>query len=376
MTLTLLLFLFIGCAKDEEATSEKSTSAEHPALAGVEQAVSDALAELEADYSNPAMDYGEIGARSTVYVPAGSQNALAAAIASAGPNGKVILESGNHWESGTVVITQKVTLEGADGAKLYVDVAAPGSAFPFPTVNVLDPAILIKDCNLVWIKNLDIRPQSAKGSTGIFLEKGRLARIEDCTVKGFQFGIWASDNSSSVRLYDNEVTGYDELGVWGIAIESGTSAKLKGNYVAGFASNVFISDERGIMEDNEMAGGFQGLLLCTVQGNIQLPNGSLLENAVPCKDWKIIKNLAHDNVWNYLAVDGANNNFLFRNEAYNPGLYDVELAGPSARFGNPMPTSYDNFVVNPNNEILTKVCGIGNVALAGNKVNTAVDPCN
>ena len=371
----LTAMLFTSCQKDTTSPLPE-TQIDHPQLAEMEFEVNAAIAELEYDYNNPpqADDQG-IGTRSIAYLPSGSIDGLAAAIAQAGPNGKVIVKSGDHWESGTVTITQRVTIQGEDGAKFYFDVAEPGSAFPFPTTNILDPAIYVKNANMVWIKNIEILPQAAKGNTGIFLEKSRLVRIEDCIVKNFQFGIWASNNSHMVRLYDNEVIGYAGLGVWGITLESGKSPLLKGNYVASFASNIFASDERGIIEDNEMEGGFQGILLCTVQGNIELPSGSILKNAIPCKEWKIIKNLAHDNYWNYLAIDGSNNNLLYRNEASNPGLYDVETAGATSRFGAPAPTSFDNFVINPNNSIITKVCGEGNVALGGTKVNTSTDPC-
>lgn len=369
----LALTLLAGCAKDEAPAT--TTALQQNQVPSDMQAIADkALAEIEYDYNHPPGGT-EIGSRATVTVPAGSVNALAAAIAQAGPNGKVVLKSGSHWESNTVTITQKVTIQGEEGAKLYVDVAGPGDPFPFLTTNVLDPAILIKDCNFVWIKNLEIRPQGAKGSTGIFLEKGRFARIEGNLIKNFQFGIWLSDNSNTASLYDNEVVGYSDLGVWGLVMESGKSVKLKGNYVASFASNIFASDERGIATDNEMEGGFQGILLCTVQGNVQLPNGTLLQNAIPCKDWKVMNNYSHHNYWNYLVIDGANHNFLFRNDAANAGLYDIELTGETSRFGALSPTSSYNFVVNLNNSIINKDCGIGNTILGGTLVDNAVDPC-
>ena len=372
--LTILVTILILSCQKEPTTPTPESQPQDPQLAQIETEVNAALAELENDYKTPPHYYGSTS-RGTVHLPAGSMNGLATAIAQAGVNGKVIVEKGDHWESGTVTITHRVTIQGEDGARLYFNVAGPGSSFPFPTINVLHPAIYIKNAHMVWIKNIEMMPQGAKGSMGIFLEKSRLVRIEECVIKGFQFGVWTSNNSNMVRLYDNEVVGYTELGVWGVVLESGKNHLLKGNYVASYATNIFASDEYGIMEDNEMEGGFQGILLCTVQGNIQLPNGSMLKNAMPCKSWKFMKNVAHDNCLNYLFIDGANNNLLFRNEASNPGLYDVETAGATSRFGAPSPASFNNFVINPNNNIITKVCGEGNVALGGNKVNTSTDPC-
>lgn len=372
LIIVFLASIFFGCQNENPIPAPPDTL-EHPQLAEIEATVEAALAELEADYNAPPSEEG-LSSRSAVYVPAGSMNAVQDAIAEAGPNGKVILESGNHYESGTITITQKVTLRGEDGAKLYVDVAGPGDAFPFPTTNVLDPAIYIKDCNLVRIENLSLRSQGEKGSTGIFLEKGRLARIQDCDISNFQFGIWASDNSNMVRIYDNEIDGYDGLGVWGIIIESGRYAKVKGNKITRYAAGIFASDIRGTMTENETDGGSMGPLLCTVQGNVMLPNGEMLENATPCKDWVVSKNIGRNSLWNYVVIDGANNNFLYRNESYDPVFQDIILLGESYLTGQLTPTSYKNFVVNLA-DIETKDCGLNNVVLGGTKTDTELDPC-
>jgi hypothetical protein len=368
-TLLALALLLGSCAKDNPTPEQP----QNPELAKAQAIVDQALAELEKDYENPPV-YEGTSSRAIVYLPAGSVNGLQNAISEAGWGGKVIVKSGDHWESGTVTIAQTVRIIGEENARIFFDVAAPG---PFPTVttNELDPAIFIKNVNMVWIKGLEIRPQTGKGSTGIFLEKGRLARIEDNTIGNFQFGIWASGISHSPSIYDNEITGYEGGSVWGIVIESGSSAKIKGNKVSSFGASIFVSDKRGIMSENETSGSSIGVLACTVQGNFKLLNGQILQNAIPCEEWVFANNISHDNYWNYLVIDGSHHNFLFGNEAWNPGLYDVELAGETYRFGAFSPLTHDNFVVNPNNGILTKDCGVNNVVLAGDKVNNEDDPC-
>ncbi len=372
LTFTLLaLALLLGsCAKDDPAPDR----AENPELAKAPAFVDQALAELEKDYNNPPHYGEEISSRAIVYLPAGSVNGLQNAISEAGWGGKVIVKSGDHYESGTVTIAQTVRIVGEENARIYFNVAAPGP-FPAVTTNELDPAIHIKNVNMVWIKGLQIRPQTGNGSTAIFLEKGRLARIEGNSIGNFQFGIWASDNSHSPSIYDNEITGYDGLSVWGIVIESGADAKLKGNHVSKFGANIFVSDKRGIMSKNETSGGSIGLLACTVQGNFKLPNGQILANAIPCENWVFSDNKSYDNFWNYLVIDGSHHNFLYRNEAWNPGLYDVELAGETYRFGTFSPLTHHNFVVNPNNSIITKDCGVNNTVLAGTIVKNLNDPC-
>lgn len=362
--MALALLLLAGCAKDEAtATAELQENQDVPAH--VQAIVDERLNQLEKDYENPPIYDDGISSRSVVYVPAGSVDALQAAINSAGPNGKVVVKSGTHYESGTVTITQMVRLFGEEGAKIYFNVSPPGTAFPFPVTNVLDPAILIKDCNQVWIKGLGIYPQGGSGSTGIFLEKGRMARIEDNLISGFQFGIWVSDNSNTPRIFDNKLVGNSPEGVWGISIESGKSAQLKGNHISKYATCIFASDENGTMSENTTVGGFSGPLLCTVQGNVQLPNGSMLENATPCKDWLIIKNKGYNSIWNYVVIDGANNNFLFRNESYDAGSgQDIYMLGDSYLTGGFTPSSYNNFVVNLAG-IVTVDCGLNNTVLGG-----------
>ncbi len=361
--LALVLIFFAGCAKDETpATAELQENQDVPAH--VQAMVDERMNQLQKDYENPPIYDDGISSRSVVYVPAGSVDALQAAINSAGPNGKVVVKSGTHYESGTVTITQMVRLFGEEGAKVYFK-SSPGSNFPFVETNVIDPAIHVKNCNQVWIKGLGIYPQGGSGSTGIFLEKGRMARIEDNLIVGFQFGIWASDKSNTPRVFDNTVVGNSPRGVWGIVIESGRSAQLKGNNISKYGACIFASDENGTMSENTTVGGFSGPLLCTVQGNVQLPNGSMLESATPCKDWLVSKNKAYNSTWNYVVIDGANNNFLFRNESFDPlSGQDIYLFGDSYATGGFTPTSFNNFVVNLAG-IVTVDCGLNNTVLGG-----------
>lgn len=366
----IVLFLLVGCAKDKiPTTNELELKNQIPAE--MQSMMDERISQLEHDYKTPPV-YEEINSRSVVNVPAGSVNQLQAAINSAGPNGKVVVQSGDHWESGTVTISQMVRLFGEPGAKIYFNVSGPGSNFPFTVTNVLDPAIHVKDCNQVWIKGLNIYPQSGNGSTGIFLEKARLARIESNLISGFQFGIWASDRSNMTRLYDNTLVGSSPQGVWGIVAESAPSIQIKGNHVSKYATCIFGSDVDGTMSDNTTVGGFSGPLLCTVQGNIMLPSGKMLQNAVPCRDWLLIKNKAYESTWNYVVIDGANNNFLFQNQSYNPSSgQDIYLLGDSYLVGSFTPTSFKNFVVNTAG-IVTVDCGLNNTVLGGTKLN---GPC-
>jgi hypothetical protein len=71
----------------------------------------------------------------------------------------------------------------------------------------------------------------------------------------------------------------------------------------------------------------------------------------------------------------GNNNILINNRAKKSGLYDIELAGESQRFGFTTPTSFNNKVFQGRDQLI-KVCGVDNQAFGGNQVNTTLDPCN
>ncbi len=146
---------------------------------------------------------------STVVVPAGSNDALADAIAAAGPNGTVILESGDHYESGTVHIPYRLTLKGQPGAVLSVDIAAPNFV---DLPNVLDPAIHLQDANNARIEGLELRPAGEGGSTGILVENSRRIRIANNALYGFQQGIFLL-RTNFAMLSSNYIQGLNTAGL-------------------------------------------------------------------------------------------------------------------------------------------------------------------
>lgn len=371
--LAIMVFM-VSCQKEEPQSATEVSTEDQALLRSIEDTIAAADRELEYDYENPAMPQDDnIGFRSTVYLPAGSNDGLADAIAQAGVNGKVVVKSGNHYESGTVLITNSVRLEGENGARILFDNS--------PSINggniVVKPAIHVKNCNFTKIKNLIIEPQGEIGSNAIFLENARFTRIEKNEIKNFVNSVWLSDRSERGSIYDNEVT-YDVAGSsgnWGMTIESGSAVNIKGNQTSGYAVGIFISDRNGKVKENELTNCTIGILACTVQGTFELPDGNALQNAKPCENYKVMYNEAYNNYWNYLIIDGAIKNFYYRNQAWNPGLYDLELAGPTSRFGAPSPTSANNFVVNYSNNIVTKDCGVDNVVLGGSMISNNADTC-
>ena len=243
-SLLMGLFLFTACQKEESNPIAQINTEDEALMRSIEQTIDQADKELEYDYHHPAvLQDDNLGFRSTVYLPAGSQDGLAAAIAQAGINGKVIVRSGDHYESGTVMITNSVQLEGENGARLLFENA---SATNGPNT-VIVPAIHVKNCNFTKIRNLTIEPQGDTGSNAIFLENARFTRIEKNVIKNFVNSVWFSDRSERGSIYDNEFV-YDvegSSGNWGLTIESGSTVNIKGNYASGYAVGIFVSDRNG-----------------------------------------------------------------------------------------------------------------------------------
>ncbi len=71
---------------------------------------------------NPAIGLAKIAkGKKAVEIPAGSADALAAAIAEVRDGGVVLLRSGQHTESRTVTVDHRVKIVGEPGAILIAD---------------------------------------------------------------------------------------------------------------------------------------------------------------------------------------------------------------------------------------------------------------
>jgi hypothetical protein len=99
--------------------------------------------------------------RGTIVVPAGSVDALEAAVAAAGTGGVVIVKPGLHSESETVTVSHRVSIVGLPGAAVQVD-TQPSTE----TQGVLEPALYVVGAPGTWISGLEITPTGALGGTG------------------------------------------------------------------------------------------------------------------------------------------------------------------------------------------------------------------
>lgn len=365
LLLCAAMLLLFACQKDTSPSTANPTDAK---LAAIEIRLAKALAEADA-----LLNEKEDGAddRANVTLPAGSVNGLAAAIAAAGPGGKVTVASGNHYESGTVEITFPVKIVGQSGAVFYWD--APAADYDVPVT--LLPALHVKNADDVTIRDIEINAD-APAVCGILLENAENTLIKNNGLFEFQHAIWLAD-ADGTKITGNVIGNTSNLDGSGIVAMDGNNVVISDNEIYQNAVGVFLSDEGGNVLRNTFHQTTVGILFCTVPADYALPSGAGIQAPESANLWLASKNEAYENVWGYLVIDGAFDNTLFKNSASNNALYDIELAGESLRFGFPTPTSSNSTVVSNGNlnGVIIKDCAPGSVIIGGTLVDTNADPC-
>ncbi|MFK7846933.1 MAG: right-handed parallel beta-helix repeat-containing protein [Rhodothermales bacterium] len=309
--------------------------------------------------------------KNAVYVPAGSENALADALLKAGPGGKVILASGAHYESQTVVISERVTLVGQEGATLIVDTN------PRPAVSTIDPALHIQDASHVSIIGVEIQPAGDAGGTAILAQRSSNLVVANSQMTNHQVGV-AIEFSNNVQIIKNTFAMTEASGSeakQGVVVINGKNPLIALNTVFNATVGLFASDSNGRLIKNVTYNNLVGIILCKFPG-FPAPDGEFLSAEHSATSWVVALNNAHSNAWGYLVIDGASDNTLARtNIASNNSFYDIELAGDTERFGFFSPTSFQNKVFVNNDNTSVKDCGVDNLIVGGEMIDTAIDPC-
>lgn len=363
------LALLTGCDATDTATLDRTAEE----TAKVEQVTAEVLQEVEQlarTYDNLLSDAGK--SAGFVYVPAGSNDALADALAEAGPRGIVVLAAGEHYESATVPITHRVILVGEPGATLIVDTQPRTADDP-----VVDPALHVTDASRVAIWGIKILPQGDVGGTAILAERAPHLVVGRTRMLEHQYGV-ITDRTDDARIIYNTVALSAVEHQYGIAIVNGPHAKVVKNKVSNARIGIFAGDAHGKLIRNEMFGNGLGVMFCKLPSllNLTSPSGAVLSADISATEWIASYNNAHDNSWGYLVIDGANNITLAStNKAANNAFYDIELAGDSERFGFFTPFSFENEVFVGDPGMTVKDCGVDNEVHGGTLVDTGADPC-
>lgn len=312
-------------------------------------------------------------------IPAGSHNALAQAIADACVGGVIYLKSGEHTESGPVVIGKPVKIIGEAGAvlKIHSDLSTgdtlTGLLPIYPALHVLDaPGTLIQD--------LDIRPLGTDGGAAILYENSPQSATIRCTITGFQFSV-VVEKSDRMAIMRNTIV---SSGAWqtgqvpqahGIVVANGKSAYVSDNDVSNALFGIWACDRYGTCERNTTHANYIGIILCKVPTAFQLPSGEITGSEFPATLWKARQNQSHGNFSiGYLVIDGANGNLLEDNDAGDNAAYDYELTTDTYRFGFLTPFAYNNIVYAKPGQTV-KDCGMDNTIVGGEQVDTSVDLC-
>jgi hypothetical protein len=375
LTAFLLTILVTGCAEDPALLSPEPTDTTLSEDARVEEVLAEASRweqfALESDGGAASLVREIAGASraSIVVVPAGSVDALAGALATAGTGGIVVLQSGMHTESGTVTINTRVHVIGEPGAILQIDTQ------PFPAAGFNDPALHVLGASRVLLWGIDLRPAQGSGNTGILLQNASLATIGHSKVTDFQIGI-VGYRSDRAFIYGNVIRAAAD-GFYAVDIVSGARVSLVSNEIAnGPFFGLWACDRDGTALFNEFHDNFIGLIFCKVPvGDVVLPDGQVVGSDISATNWVARWNNATNNQWGYLAIDGATGCRMVHNDASNNAAYDVEFSGDSERFGFFTPTSSNCTVISADPAIVVKDCGVNNTVIGGTVVDTNVDPC-
>lgn len=378
------LFLFAACADESPVDAPRPSDA--LGTPDIEEYKTPAVRAIEAELAqlevfDPAVSDDEVlgrhfgfGLHGAVNVPAGSVDALAAAIAEAGPGGVVRLARGLHTESSTIEITFPVTILGRRGAVLEV------ASLPYPDSELLDAAFHIRGANVgrasVTIAGLEIRPVGDIGGVGILVENTAHVAIAYNSILDHQDGVFLQ-RADDARILGNEIVVNAANPDHGILAVNGKRVAVSGNVVSGGFFGLWACDEDGYAAGNEFFDNLLiGLIYCKVPMGYLLPDGTDANSDLPATRWFGAFNRSHDNTWGYMIVDGSNNSVLAFNAASNNAAYDVHVVPETeVLFGFCTPQTFDNTVITADSDDLIKDCGIDTTVIGGTLVDTSVDPC-
>jgi len=340
-----------------------------------QNAVAEDLEFIDRILKNPkAEDLRSRGAET--HIPAGSNNALAAAIAAAGVDDVIILDAGDHKETETVVINKKVQIKGAAGANLIF------SNIPASLDYVFKTAIHITSEGAgSSIKGINFTDTDPIAGIAIFIDSTSKIKILQNTFSNWQGAVFAY-SSSRVVITQNKIAASKawQTGVipesQGIVFSDGDHNSVVLNTITGGLFGIWTGGSLGLDFSNTTEECLYGQILCKVPPGFYTINNRTLQTQGSSYDWKVKYNMSNNNIAaGYLVIDGATSNWLQHNCASGNGTYAFELTGDSYRFGFFTPKSVNNTVIAYRN-LTVKDCGENNAVIGGIWVNTNEDPCN
>jgi hypothetical protein len=307
----------------------------------------------------------------TVELPAGSVDGLQAAVDAAGEGGTVIVKAGEHTENGLVTIGHKVNIVGEPGAVINLN----------NEVEVLSDleyqfskGIRIVNADRTVIKGIHFTTSQEASGIALFIDHSDRVFITGNTFSKFLYTIQINyGNYASIRA-NNITSGIP--GALGITIINGKYANLIDNKISGMQFGIWPCDKGGLIWGNTTTSCIYGQILCKVPEGYYDYDGNRLGAEESSNHWLVAMNESNNNIYaGYVVIDGANKNILLGNKSSGNGAYDIDLVGPTERFGFFTPTSFKNRVYGYPDQTI-KDCGEDNKVIGGIQIDTSMDPCD
>jgi nitrous oxidase accessory protein NosD len=315
-----------------------------------------------------------------IEIPAGSVNALNAAITAACDNGVIYLKAGIHTENAKINISKSVKILGENGAILKL--TSTSAPYTIDGNFFINPAIHVVNTTRVLFQNLDIQTTDAEGATAILLQNSNESAVIGCKITNFQVSI-VLEKSDRAAIMRNTIVGgsgwqTQVMESIGITVVNGKSEYVSDNEISNTVFGIWACDQWSTCERNNFHDNVEGIILCNVPLFYELPSGIVTGSLVPGTAWKVFQNKSKGNFDNgIMVIDGANQNIIIGNEVTGNGLSplsgtatDVEIFGQSDIFGFTTPTTHDNYVdlsSSPSSTI--RNCSTGNTIISGVLMN-------
>jgi nitrous oxidase accessory protein NosD len=227
-----------------------------------------------------------VDSRTTVVLEAGSVDGLADAIDEAGEGGKVVVETGTHYESARVVISEEVRIIGQPGA--IIESSASDNM----------PALHVKDAEDVKIQGIELVSTGSSGTMGLLIEDSEETKVKNNSFLGFDRSI-AIEQSEESKIIENTIVGSGAN--HGFININGEDTKVMGNEVSNCVFGSWLCDEGGKYKYNTTHSNFIGMILCKVPaGAFPLPEGGSTGSAQ-----KILEMSGMLNIMHLMTIPGA-----------------------------------------------------------------------
>ncbi|MBK7373985.1 MAG: hypothetical protein IPJ09_21710 [Saprospiraceae bacterium] len=314
-----------------------------------------------------------------IHIAAGSSNSLASAIASAGHGDVIVLDPGDHFETGTVYIDKTISLMGY-GAN-YI---SSGVVFG-PNFNSTSAIHVTKNGCISTIRGITFKSTEAHPGTCIFLENTKSVKVLYNKMENWNISIMMA-TSDFCSIIGNKVfadaswTTGDIQESDGIVISDGKHNQVVSNEVAGAVLGIFTGGSQGMDFSNYTHDCFMGQILCRVPAGGYTMGGYTIDGydsdtKTSTARWLAVFNKSENNYFcGYSVVDGSHDNLLQHNTTANNAAYDFFLLGDSNFFGFPTPRAFNNTIEASSSQTI-KDCAENSKIRGGMLIDTSLDPC-